>query len=446
VTSRQVAGRLSSMGHHVEVLTSDPLCLARFTLHVQRLHRVPKYGEMPIAWLHAALDVFHNGAFDVLFPTQEQVAVLAAADINTAVPSFAAVAAVQDKASAFATLTRLKIPQPRSAAISSLEDLQAWCDFPAYVKEPIGTASTGVRKVLTATELGTIDIDAGALVQQAVDGPLVMVQSVFFRGELVASHANLRVRVGANGGASHKQSIDDADIRTHLITLGKDRSWHGALSADVILTTNGPMFIDINPRIVEPVNAWQSGVDLVGAMLEVALGTKPNLQPPGTPGQRTHQTLLAVLGAAQTGRGRKGIARELLEAIRHQGDYANSTEEMTPWRGDKLSAVPLIAAAASTLISPSWWQWFVSGSVSAYIRTNPRSLERNPNESARPKARRLTSNPNRTLHSAHLPSRATHVRSAAADCHALTGSTIVATGSTIVATWSQPRSRVGAGL
>jgi ATP-grasp domain len=361
VTSRQVAGRLSSMGHHVEVLTSDPLCLARFTRHVQRLHRVPKYGEMPIAWLHAALDVFHNGAFDVLFPTQEQVAVLAAAEVNTAVPSFTALLAVQDKVSAFSTLARLKIPQPLSAVVNSIDDLRAWREFPAFVKEPIGTASTGVRKVLTAADLGAVDIGTGTLVQQAVDGPLVMVQSVFFRGELVASHANLRVRVGANGGASHKQSIDDADIRTHLITLGKDLNWHGALSADVILTNNGPMFIDINPRIVEPVNAWQSGVDLVGAMLEVALGTKPNTQPKGKLGQRTHQTLLAVLGAAQTGRGRKGIASELFGAARHQGDYANSTEEMTPWRGDWLSAVPLVAAAATTLLHPSWWKWSVSG-------------------------------------------------------------------------------------
>jgi hypothetical protein len=32
----------------------------------------------------------HAGAFDVLFPTQEQVAVLAAAGVGTAVPSFAA--------------------------------------------------------------------------------------------------------------------------------------------------------------------------------------------------------------------------------------------------------------------------------------------------------------------------------------------------------------------
>jgi ATP-grasp domain len=369
VTSRQVAGRLSSMGHHVEVLTSDPVCLARFTRHVRRLHRVPRYGEAPIAWLHAALAVFHEGDFDVLFPTQEQVAVLAAAGVDTAVPSLTALSAVQDKVSAFGTLARLGIPQPTSAVITSNADLHAWRDFPAYLKEPIGTATTGVRKIEGPSDLGTIEVDTGLLIQQAVDGPLVMVQSVFHRGELVASHANLRVRLGANGGASHKQGIEHADIREHLVALGKDLDWHGALSADVILTNDGPMFIDINPRIVEPVNAWRSGVDLVGAMLEVALGHKPTTQPQGTPGQRTHQTLLAILGTAQNGRGRKAIASELLDAARHQGDYEQSVEEMTPWHGDKRSAIPLIAAGAATLLRPAWSQWFVSGSVSAYALT-----------------------------------------------------------------------------
>ena len=196
-----------------------------------------------------------------------------------------------------------------------------------------------------------------------------MVQSVFDGGSLAASHANLRVRLGANGGASHKRGTDHEEIRAHLVTLGTDLGWHGALSADVILTAEGPMFIDLNPRLVEPVNAWRSGVDLVGALLEVAVGGRPAPQSPGPSGQRTHQTVLAVLGAAQTGRGRRGIAGELISAARHTGDYEDSVEEMTPWRGDRRAAVPLIAAAAATLVRPAWWQWFVSGSVAAYALT-----------------------------------------------------------------------------
>jgi hypothetical protein len=97
VTARQSATRLAAAGHHVEVLAPDPLCLCRFTRHVARIHRVPAYGSDPLAWLEAALAVYRSGRFDVLFPTQEQVAVLSLESerlrdegVATVVPPFAA--------------------------------------------------------------------------------------------------------------------------------------------------------------------------------------------------------------------------------------------------------------------------------------------------------------------------------------------------------------------
>ena len=57
----------------------------------------------------------------MLLPTQEQVAVLAAfparlaaRGVRTAVPGFEALCAVQDKLSAFATLSRLGLPNRRA--------------------------------------------------------------------------------------------------------------------------------------------------------------------------------------------------------------------------------------------------------------------------------------------------------------------------------------------
>ena len=81
--------------------------------------------------------------------------------------------------------------------------------------------------------------------------------------------------------------------------LGAALGWHGALSADVIIGPDGPRFIDINPRLVELVNALASGVDLAGALVEVARsGSSRVPQPAAAPGARTHQLLLAVLGLA----------------------------------------------------------------------------------------------------------------------------------------------------
>ncbi len=371
LTARQCATRLSADGHVVEVLSPHPMCLCRFTRYVDRVHRVPPYGENPLTWLDAALDVYRRGDFDVLFPTQEQVAVLSWAKIRldnagvaTAVPSFAALAAVQDKISASATLRRLGIPQPPLAA-----EVDGWDRFPAFVKDPIGTASGGVRRVTTPAELQVAAIGKSVLVQAAVDGPLIMCQSVFDHGSLIAFHANERTAEGARGGASHKTSVSMPDTRRWFEILGGDLGWHGALSADLIASDDGPAFIDVNPRLVEPQNAYFSGVDLVRAMVELATGGHPAPQPEGRTGVATHQLLLSVLGAAQHGGGRLGVIAEVLHAGRRSHDYFDSREELMPLTHDPKALVPLAMAAAATIAVPRSWSWFTSGGVSSYALT-----------------------------------------------------------------------------
>ena len=304
---------------------------------------------------------------------------LAEAGVRTAVPSFEAVRAVQDKVSASATLGALGLPQPQTAFVGSADDLRAWRSLPVFVKVPIGTATTGVWRVGSAAALRTAaaELEAagafaggGVVAQEPAAGPLVMAQSVFARGEMVAAHANLRVRAGTGGGASHKRSLDQpAEVIKHLESLGRSLRWHGGLSADAIATKTGPVFIDVNPRLVEPGNAWRSGVDLTGALLDVARAGQPEAQPPGRPGVATHQLLLAVLGAGADGRGRHRVAAEILDAVAHRGSYRGSAEELTPVRGDPLAAVPVAATAAALLVRPALWRWFTSGSVASYALT-----------------------------------------------------------------------------
>ncbi len=372
LTARQVAARLAGAGHTVDALAPDPFCLCRFTRHVGHIRRVPPYGGGPTAWLDAALETYADGGYDLLFPTQEQAALLAAvprrlreAGVTTVVPTFDALAAVQDKASALRTLERLGIPQPPGAV-----GLGGWDHFPAFVKQPIGTASGGVRRVASAADLTAAELESPDLVVQAVaEGPLAMCQAVFDRGLMVAFHANLRIGEGANGGASRKRSVDLPAARSWLEALGSGLGWHGGLSADVIVGAGGPLFIDVNPRLVEPNNAWYSGVDLVGAMVATATGESPAVQGPARAGVATHQTLLAVLGAAQQDRGRRGVVRELADAWRHRGHYAGSVEELTPVRGDPLAGVPLVMASVATVARPASWAWFTSASVQNYALT-----------------------------------------------------------------------------
>ena len=199
---------------------------------MQRVHRVPPYGADPLHWLDAAL---------------------AAAGL----------------------------PQPPGTILETAGQAAACDRFPVFLKLPIGTATSGValitgpagrdRFVAAAEATGAFTL-GGLLAQRPVDGPLIMTQSVFDRGELVAWHACLRVREGTSVGASHKRSASPPAIREHLARLGRQLGWHGALSADAILGDAGPCYIDINPRLVEPGNAWRAGVDLVAPMLDLAGG------------------------------------------------------------------------------------------------------------------------------------------------------------------------------
>lgn len=380
LTSRQVATILGNAGHTVEVLDSAGLSLTHFTRWVNRVHRVPPFGADPFAWLDAACVVLRDGGHDVLLPTQEQVAMLALRPgqipAALAVPGFAALRRVQDKLSAAATLAELDLPQPPSVVARNRDTMMSTPDLPVFVKVPIGTASLGVRRVADPTALRALAdelhatggfADGGVLVQRAVTGPLLMVQAVFDRGRLVAWHACRRVREGTNGGASGKSSDPRPEIATHLARLGTGLGWHGALSGDAILTDAGPVYIDLNPRIVEPVNALRAGVDLVGAMLAVSCGEDPAPQPWPKAGVRTHQLVLALAAAA--GRGRRSVLRELLQVGTRTGAYRHSTEELTPLRADPYSAIPTVYLAGALLLNPRSATRFTGGVVSNYALT-----------------------------------------------------------------------------
>jgi predicted ATP-grasp superfamily ATP-dependent carboligase len=385
LTSRQVATRLDLLGHDVSAAVSDPVCLARFTRHVRTLHRVPDFGPAPLVWFDHLLGLAVASRIDVIFPTQEQVTVLShqlprllGAGLVTAVPPFASLEQVQDKLSALRTLTRLEVSQPRTVVVQDPSEAADWNSFPAYVKAPVGTGSAGVRRVTDTT--GLVDAvrhfvadgalaDGGVLVQEALTGTFVMAQCVFDTGSLVAFHANERVQEGANGSASAKTSCEVPGLRAELARLGSALDWHGALSVDAIVVDGCASIIDVNPRLVEPGNALAAGTDMVSALLAVAMGTHPVTTPPSRAGVRTHQFLMALLGTAQrTGR-RRSVLAEIVRRVWRRGVYADSTEELLPWRGDRRTVILPVAAALATLIRPSLWRTFTDGAVTRYALT-----------------------------------------------------------------------------
>jgi hypothetical protein len=386
LTAKQTALRLGGEGHRVDVLAPKGLNLTRFTRHVRGIHHVPPYGPDPLAWLDAALAIWDTHDFDLLLPTQEQVAVLASArqrltdhGVITIVPSFDALASVQDKVSAYRTLQRLDLPQPESVVVERSGDLTNHDHFPVFVKLPIGTATSGVQLVRTGQELAHVAAalqregafrGAGVLIQTPVDGPLVMVQTVFDHGRLMAFHACLRVAEGINGGASHKRSLHLPEARTGLEALGRGLGWHGALSADIIVGQDGPVIIDVNPRLVEPGNALASGVDLVGAMVEIALGRPVSTGPSGRSGVNTHQLLLAVLGEAKGDRSEGSTRRTALRTSPYRPLRGQQRRTLTHCTRSSGRAPRGPRRGAATLVRPATYSWFTDGSVANYALTS----------------------------------------------------------------------------
>jgi hypothetical protein len=375
-SAREVLTVLGRQGHRVDVMDSGGLSFTRYSRWVRRRHRAPAFAADPLGHLDALRRVLREHPYDVLLPTHEQLVAIALHGDEfaglvpgLAVPRFAAVRRVQDKAAAVRLLADLALPQPDTLLVRGPGELVARTDqLPAYVKLPVATGSRGVWLAGDEAALGRIaddpavrEVFAGGgevLVQRRVTGPLVMVQALFRHGTLVGLHTALRRREGVQGSASAKESVVLPDVAGHLARLGAALDWHGPLSLDAVVDEDSGevRYIDLNPRLVEPVNAELAGADLVRRWLAVSLGEQVDPMAEPRPGVRTHMLLMALVRHAELGRGRRHLLGELTRAVTRCGWYTRSHEELLPIGGDPGGALLVGAVAACLLVSPGLWR------------------------------------------------------------------------------------------
>jgi predicted ATP-grasp superfamily ATP-dependent carboligase len=391
LSSREAITALGLGGHRVELVSSNPICLGRFSRFVTRVHQAPASGADPDGYLAAVIEIVKTGHIDALIPVQEQAYLFAAsrkqlpAVLGIALADFEAFEQVQSKASFASLLTRLKVPQPTTEIIRSADEFAAERPYPFFVKAAFGTASAGVWRVgdlhqrdALLVQLQALDAFAhGLLVQAAVTGALERTQAVFDRGRLVASHIYRQVVEGPGGGDVLKISVVNAGVRDTVERIGQALKWHGALSFDYILddATHMPHFIDANPRLVEPMNAWLSGVDLAGALLQISLGETPPVQPDGREGILTRLGLMGLLDAARRHSRRRDILREIGLLAAGSGRYRGSREELVPLLTDPWCAIPLGVVVARLLRAPATAARFSETTVAAYSLT-PQAIHR----------------------------------------------------------------------
>src|ERR1700704_6534400 len=113
LSSREAITALGLAGHQVELVSSEPMCLGRFSRFVSRVHRAPASGADPDGYLAKVIDVVKTGSIDALLPVHEQAYLFAAArqqlpdGLGIALADFAAFEQVQSKASFADLLTQL---------------------------------------------------------------------------------------------------------------------------------------------------------------------------------------------------------------------------------------------------------------------------------------------------------------------------------------------------
>ncbi len=377
LTSREVVTCLGPLGYQLEVLDPDPICLARFSRWVQRVHRCPHAGSDPAGYILSLEKVVAQRAIDVVLPTHEQAWLLAAAlprlasCVRTAVADAAAFEQVQSKI-AFAQLAgQLGLPQPQWQVVASADDL-ADIPFPYWLKAAFSTAGQGVCEVV---DRRSREEAAGALLgrgvpvmaQSPAEGEYGQVQALFDRGRLVAVHTSVQRGVGVGGSAAARLSVDHAEPREHVARLGEALAWHGGLTLDYLHRDGSPQYLECNPRTVEPGNAAQSGVNIPALQVLLSLGEPPGPMPhTGSAGVRTHGALALLMGAAARGASRRSLLGEMVRAIVGRGLYEKSAEQLTPVVRDPPSLVPVAVVAAQLLYSPSRAADIARRSVDSY--------------------------------------------------------------------------------
>jgi predicted ATP-grasp superfamily ATP-dependent carboligase len=372
-SAREAVTILGLSGHLIEVCDPSRWCLARFSRFVQKFHRCPGLRDDPGGFLRFVEQLLAARHFDVLLPIHEQGFLFARVQerledrAGLALPSFVSYRTAHGKAGFSRLLDQLGLPQPATRIVKSADELRRVVSFPAIIKTSIGTASRSIWFVRheadlegALQELSAQDLSANGafadevLVQEWVAGTTEKAQAVFCRGKLIGFHAYRQIAAGVGGGEAIKQSASRPQVRAHLATIGEKLAWHGALCIDYILRDDSdtPLLIDCNPRLVEPMNAYLAGVDLVGLLLRVSQGEVPAALPESRAEVRTHLAMQALLGCASRGGTRRDIMRECWRLLTAAGPYADSGEELTPVRLDWLSAVPLAMTAALLLLAP----------------------------------------------------------------------------------------------
>jgi glutathione synthase/RimK-type ligase-like ATP-grasp enzyme len=383
LTARETITSLRASGYEIDILSSDRLPLSAFSRWKHRIIPTVNPNEDPEQYLGHISNLLRSGNYVAVVPTHEQAWLLAEGrkllppNPPIALAPTSAFRQVQGKSSFASLADKLGIPVPRWEKVN--KGASIGISYPYWLKSDFGTAGRSVCKVRSDEEKGKafllLSPDNGQLMaQEHISGHYGQVEAAFAQGKMIAAHTTMSRAVGAGGSAAARLSVDDPETREHIERIGGHLDWNGCLTLDFIRSNNKLYYIECNPRMIEPANAAESGVNFAEILIEMSSGQPlPAHVRVGKAGVKTHSIMALLLGAAEQTGSRKALARVLREYMTSSGLFENSTEVLTPIGQDPSSLVPLVATAFGLLINPQRSEKTVAKAVEHY-RIQPETI------------------------------------------------------------------------
>lgn len=371
LTSRETLTVLLTEKYKVDVLSPDRFSIAAFSRLTHMLTTVD-VNTSPLTYLKQVGELLQKKNYVAILPTHEEGWLLAngknflSSDLPIALSEAEVFKEVAGKI-AFAELAdKLDLPVPEWEYVTDLESIHL--PYPYWLKADYGTAGRSVYKITSETDLKSLvkvlSIDNERwMAQQDIAGQYGQVQAVFSHGKLLAMHSSIKIGSGAGGSAAARLSIESVATREHIEKIGQHLKWHGGLTLDFISHNHQPYYIECNPRMVEPANAYKAGVNFPKILIDLAQGkeSKSGISL-GKPGVKTHSLLALVIGTAERTQSR----RKIWQTIREWLFKSDSAEVLTPIRKDLPSVIPLVVIAIRLLLNPKSVKKLVAHTVDHY--------------------------------------------------------------------------------
>lgn len=299
---------LGRRGDAVIAASSDTSSPGFYSRYARERLVYPPADSHPEAMVEALLDGVRSRAVDLVVPVSDAALVPVSEarerfepHTALAVADRAALAAARDKLATLETASRLAVPTPRSALVTTALEARreaAHLGWPVVLKpqRSLVTDGSGSVELKVAYAGGFASLErhmrrleglCPVLLQEYYVGEAVGVELLAHEGRPLAAFQHRRLReVPITGGASSfRESVPlDPVLYDHATRLLEEMSWTGLAMVEFKIGEDGPRLMEINGRIWGSLPlAIKSGMDFPGRMADLFLqGPPPQHEPPAT--------------------------------------------------------------------------------------------------------------------------------------------------------------------